>query len=121
MTSIWYVAAGCVVSAVAVSVTFARGFAVEVLLGMAAPLAIAATTVVLVEHTYRRDPRQVTPVLAKVFVAKMMLVGVYVAVVLRGLSVAVVPFIVSFTAYFIGLYVFEFACLRRTFCLEAPR
>ena len=121
MTSVWYMAAGCVGSAIAVSVTFAREMAVEVLLGMAAPLAIAMTTLVLVERTYRHDPRQVTSILVKAFVAKMVLIAGYVIVVVGVLSVQVVPFIMSFTAYFIALYLFEFACLRRTFGLAAPR
>ena len=121
MTSVWYMTAGCVGSAAAVSMTFARGLAMEVLLGMAAPLVIAMTTIVLVERAYGRDPRQVTPLLVKAFVAKMVLVGAYVIVVVGVLSVEVVPFIMSFTAYFIALYLFEFVCLRRTFGLAVPR
>jgi hypothetical protein len=36
-----------------------------------------------------------------------------VAVVLRASSIRPIPFIVSFTGYFIGLHVMEAICLRR--------
>ncbi len=113
MKSVWFMIAGCVVSWLVVSVTLARDVAGEVLLGMAAPLVIAVATIVLVERTHRRDPVQVTQLMIKAFAAKMVLVGAYVIIVVGVLSVQATPFIVSFTAYFIVLYVFELLCLRR--------
>ena len=105
--------AGCVVSWLIVGIGFARDVAVEILLGMGAPLAIAVATLVLVERTYRRDPRNVTSMMVRAFVAKMVLVGAYVTVVLGAMSVQATPFIISFTTYFIMLYLIEFLCLRR--------
>ena len=113
MKAVWYVIAGCVVSWLVVGLGFARHVAVEILLGMGAPLAIAVATLVLVERAYRHDPRSVTPLMVQAFVAKMVLVGVYVAVVLGAMSVQATPFIISFTAYFIALYCVEFLYLRR--------
>ena len=105
--------AGCVVSWLIVGIGFARDVAVEILFGMGAPLAITVATLVLVERTYRRDPRNVTSIMVRAFVAKMVLVGAYVAIVLGAMSVQATPFIISFTAYFIVLYLVEFLCLRR--------
>ena len=113
MKAVWYVIAGCVISWLIVGIGFARDVAVEILLGMGAPLAIAVATLVLVERAYRYDPRSVTPLMVQAFVAKMVLVGVYVAVVLGAMSVQATPFIISFTAYFIVLYFVEFLYLRR--------
>ena len=113
MKAVWYVTAGCVVSWLIVAIGFARDVAVEILLGMGAPLAIAVATLVLVERTYRRDPRNVTSMMVRAFIAKMVLIGAYVAIVLGAMSVQAAPFIISFTAYFIALYVIEFLCLRR--------
>ena len=42
-------------------------------------------------------------------------IGSYVVIVLRGLSIRPIPFVVSFTAYFIGLYLVEALYLKRLF------
>jgi uncharacterized membrane protein YdfJ with MMPL/SSD domain len=49
------------------------------------------------------------------FLGKMVLFGAYVVIVLRGLSVRPVPFVASFTVYFIGLYLVEALYLKRLF------
>ena len=46
-------------------------------------------------------------------VLKMVFFGVYVGVMLRGLSLRPVPFVVSFAAYFIALHAMEAMFLRR--------
>ena len=80
---------------------------------MAAPLVIGITTILLVERASRRGPAELTQLMIRAFVAKMVLVGAYVIVVMGVLSVQAAPFIISFTAYFIVVYVCEFLCLRR--------
>jgi hypothetical protein len=87
----------------------------EVLLGMAGPLAAASVTWVAVERTYRSDPARVTPLMIAAFAAKMVFFGAYVAVMLAVLSLRPAPFVVSFTGYFIALYAVEAACLQRLF------
>ena len=89
--------------------------AVATLLGMAAPLAVTTSTLVLVERAHRRDPESVTPLMIKAFGAKLVFFGGYVGVMLGVLSVPAIPFVVSFTAYFVGLYLVEALCLRRLF------
>ena len=49
------------------------------------------------------------------FAAKLVFFGAYVAVMLLALSLRPIPFVVSFTAYFIALHLAEALCLRRLF------
>jgi len=91
------------------------GMGLELFLGMFAPLVIAVGTWVAVERAHRTNPSSVTAVMMGGFVGKMVLFGAYVVVVIRGLHVRPVPFVISFTAYFIGLYLVEALYLRRLF------
>lgn len=86
-----------------------------VLFGMAGPLSVAVTTLLLAGRTYRRNPEALTGLLIAGFAGKMVFFGAYVAVVLKGLSQPAVPFVVSFTGYFISLHVIEALALRRLF------
>ncbi|MEQ1758328.1 MAG: hypothetical protein ABL986_08425 [Vicinamibacterales bacterium] len=86
-----------------------------VLWGMAGPLVAASVTWVLVSRTYRSSPESVTGVMMKAFAGKMLFFAAYVVMMLRGLAVPATPFVVSFTAYFIGIYVMEALFLQRLF------
>jgi len=46
--------------------------------------------------------------------------GVYVTIMLRVLALRPLPFVVSFTTYFIALHLFEAFCLQRLFAGNAP-
>lgn len=85
----------------------------EVALGMAAPLASAILTWVAVERTHRVAPVRVTSVLIWGFALKMVVFGVYVVTMLRPVALRPMPFVVSFTGYFITLHVMEALFLRR--------
>jgi hypothetical protein len=91
----------------------------EIVLGMLAPLVVAVLSWVLVERAYRRSPRRVMNVMVVAFGVKMVAFGGYMAVGLRGLGLRPVPFVVSFTAYFIGLHFAEAWWLRRLFAGDA--
>ena len=56
-----------------------------------------------------------TSLMMAAFAGKMVFFGAYVVLVLRGLPVQPLPFIISFTAYFIGLYLIEALYLKRLF------
>ena len=62
---------------------------------------------VLTERTYRRDPRALTAVMIAAFAVKMVFFGAYVAVMLSVVGLQPVPFVASFTGYFIALYLTE--------------
>lgn len=99
----------CAISAVAVGSNPEVGF------GMVGPLAAAGLTWVLAQRTQAACPERLTGVLIKALVGKMVFFGVYVIVMVRVLAVRPIPFMVSFTGFFIGLYVMEALFLRRLF------
>ena len=87
----------------------------EVAFGMLGPLLGALGTWMLVERNYTTRPERLTGLMIAAFAAKMVFFGVYVAVMLKALSLRPVAFVVSFTSYFIALHVAEAICLRRLF------
>lgn len=91
------------------------GVAREVLLGMLGPLTAAVATWVLVARTYRSRPERLTAVMIKAFAAKVVLFGAYVTVVLTVLAVRPIPFVISFTVYFIALHLVEAMFMQRLF------
>ena len=92
----------------------------EVLLGMVAPLAGAIVTWVLVARTYVSRPERLTPLMVAAFGGKLVFFGAYVTVMLGVLSLRPLPFVVSFTTYFIALHLFEAMCLQRLFGGSSP-
>lgn len=93
---------------------------VEMLFGMAGPLAAAIATWALVERTHRGNPERLTALMVTMFAGKIVFFGAYVTVMLKVLSLRPVPFIASFTTYFIALHLMEALYLRRLFAGERP-
>jgi len=113
-------AAGWIAAASVVSVAVATAIAgwrhgAEILLGMLAPLVAVGVSWVLTERTWKQDPQRLTGLMMSAFVAKMVFFGAYVAVMLKVVGLRPVPFVASFTSYFIGLYVTEALLMRRLF------
>ena len=74
----------------------------DIAVGMVGPLLAACVTWWLVERTWRANPAGLSGVMMGAFAVKLVFFGVYVVFALRGLQVAVVPFIATFTLYFVG-------------------
>ena len=108
MKAVGWMAAASLASAALAIAAAGRANTAEVLLGMVAPLLAACVSWVVTERTYRRDPPALTGVMTAAFAAKMLFFGAYVAVM-------VIPFVVSFTGYFIALYLTEALLMRRLF------
>ena len=87
----------------------------EVLYGMLAPLVVAVVSWIVIERTYRSNPERLTHVMVGGFAVKALFLGAYVAGMLRLIGLRPVPFVVSFTSYFIALHVTEAMFLRRLF------
>jgi F0F1-type ATP synthase assembly protein I len=85
----------------------------EIFCGMAGPLAGAAATWVLAVTAYRRDPGSLTGAMVAGFGVKLLLFAAYFTVMLKGLALRPVPFVASFTGYFITLHLMEALFLRR--------
>jgi hypothetical protein len=103
------------VSWLALIVVSGRENAWALFLGLIAPLVVALGTWIAIERTHKRDPARVTPLMIAAFAGKLVFFGTYVVVVLRVLHVRPLPFVISFTGYFIGLHVAEALLLRRLF------
>ena len=87
----------------------------EVLYGMLAPLLVAVVSWVVVERTYRANPERLMRVMVEGLALKAVFFGAYVVGMLRVVGLRPVPFVVSFTSYFIALHVTEAVLLRRLF------
>lgn len=120
MKTVVWMAAASVLTCLAVVASFGTRIAAEIVLGMLAPLVVAVGSWVLIERTYRRAPERVTGLMVAGFAGKMVFFGFYVAVMLKGLALKPVPFVASFTGYFIALHVMEAFALRRLFA-NGPR
>jgi hypothetical protein len=108
---------GCVSAAswFVAALVFGRQTGIEILFGMLGPLVATTSTWVLAERIYRQRAEVLTTVMATAFVVKIAFFGAYIAAVILLLRFRPVPFVVSFTGYFIGLYLMEALYLRRLF------
>ena len=96
------------------------GASAAVLLGIPGPLLVAVGSWMLVARVHARAPEQVAGLMIKLFGAKMLGVGAYVAAVLLTVSAHRVAFAVSFTCQYIVLHLIEALCLRRLFTGGRP-
>jgi hypothetical protein len=87
----------------------------DVVLGIAAPLAVAAVSWAVMSRTYRRDPQALTTLMIAAFGLKLVVFGVYMALALKVFSARPVPFIASFVGAFIVLHAIEAYGLSRLF------
>lgn len=115
MKPLWWMAGASIGAWAALAVV--PGFASDrdVLFGMLAPLLGAAATWLIVTRTYASRPELLMSLMVAAFAVKLVFFGVYVTIVLTVLSVRPVPFVISFTTYFIALHLFEALCLQRLF------
>ena len=107
----FWLAAGCVVSAGLLGLWFGR----EVWFGMLGPLMVVSATWILIERVYREDPSRLTGLIITAFAGKLVFFGGYIALAIGVLGVQPTPFIASFTGYFITLHMIEALLLKRLF------
>ncbi len=115
MKPVAWIGAASLVSALLAIAIAGRRSAADVLLGMLAPLVAVSVSWVLTERTYGRDPQRLNGLMLHAFGAKMLFFGGYVWVMFTIVGVRPVPFVVSFTGYFIALYLTEALLMRRLF------
>jgi uncharacterized membrane protein YeaQ/YmgE (transglycosylase-associated protein family) len=111
---IWMVA-GSMASWFAITVFLDEHTGWEILCGMFGPLVAVAGSWIAAKWVYERNPVDLTSMMITAFAAKLVFFGGYVAVMLKVLGLHPVPFMVSFTGYFIALYFMEALFLRRLF------
>lgn len=109
---------GAVATAGLASVLVGGGFARDVWLGMLGPSLAVVTAWMVVERTFRVQPKRLTAVQARLFVAKMLFFGAYVGVILGTGLARPFPFMFAFTAYFVVLYGVHAFALHRLMSVE---
>ena len=87
----------------------------EVFYGMVGPLAAAAGSWIVTKRAYGASPEHLMGVLITGMAIKAVFFGAYVIIMLRVVAVRPMPFVFSFTAYFITLYAMEALFMRRLF------
>ena len=110
-----YLILSCVGSWGLVSFIFVPHAAAEVFLGMIVPLLLAIGTIVPVERIYAKNPVNLSSFMTTALLGKMLLYGMYVALVVGLLSFDAVPFAISFTFYFTALHLAEALYFRNMF------
>jgi hypothetical protein len=115
MRLVWWMAGASALSAALAVGIAGTGFTAEILLGMFGPLSETVASWMVAEQVYRRRPERLTAVMLTAFAGKLVFFGAYVAVMLIVLSLRPVPFMISFTTYFIALHLIEAFALRRLF------
>jgi hypothetical protein len=113
MPVLW-ITVGSVLSGLLISVIGGRANT-EIWLGMLAPLVVVCGTWMLIERVHQRNPARVTSLLIGAFAGKLVFFGAYAGLVIGVLRVQPIPFIVSFTSYFIVLHLIEALYLKRLF------
>ena len=111
---VWMVASSVLSWLVVAGVSGARANP-EVLYGMLGPLVAASVSWVVTERTYTSSPERLTGVMLKGLAIKAVFFGAYVIGMLRLLAQRPIPFVLSFTSYFIALYAMEALFMRRLF------
>ena len=107
--------AACVGSWLVVAGLIGVGASPEVLYGMCGPLAVASISWMATERTFVSNPERLTGVMVKGLAIKVVFFGVYAVYMLRVLAVRPMPFVLSFTSYFIALHLTEALFMRRMF------
>jgi len=113
MAPVWWMAGVTVGAWLAVTAGTANRWHPELLLGLAGPLVSAVATWIAIDRAYRAAPERLTGVMSVAFLAKMVFFAAYVIGSVRVLEARPVPFVSSFTAFFIALYAMEAWFLRR--------
>ena len=117
MKFVWWIVAGSILSAVAITAWIGSQTRFDVILGMIGPLIAVLWTWVAVERMYKRRPEAVTSLMIKAFGAKMLFFAAYISLIVGADLVRPIPFVISFTLYFLALHLTAAYLLRR---LMAP-
>jgi len=87
----------------------------EIFLGMVAPLLVTILSISFIKRTYFILPEKVTETITKSFLVKMILFGLYFVIILSFYTFEPIPFVSSFTGFFILFYIIEAVFLQKLF------
>jgi hypothetical protein len=112
--ALWIVLASAA-SAAAASLAIGGESARELVAGLLGPLTAVVATWIVIDRAARRHPESVGRQMLGAFVVKALFFAGYVVLALQVLRLQPKPFVVSFTCYFIALYLIEALMFRRLF------
>ncbi len=87
----------------------------EIFLGMLAPLLTSIISIIQINNLDKNDPQKITAAITKSFLFKMIFFAVYFIIILSIYDFEPIPFVVSFTGFFILFYVMEAVFLQKLF------
>jgi len=96
-----------------ISGMFFPSFTNEIFLGMAAPLVISIFSIYFVKRIHLKTPEKLTATLTKSFLFKMVLFALYFIIILGFYTFKPIPFVISFTGFFILFYIIEAVFLQK--------
>ena len=93
--------------------TFYPQYQSEIFFGMIAPLLVSIISIQLSKHTFINKPEKLTAILIKLFTFKMIFFAGFLIIIFAFYAFEPIPFIVSFTGFFILFYIIEAIFLKR--------
>ena len=90
----------------------------EIILGMLAPLLVSIISIIQINNLYKNDPQKITATITKSFLFKMIFFAIYFIIILSIYAFKPIPFVISFTGFFILFYIIEAVFLQKLFRSE---
>ena len=112
---VWLTATFSLISSVGIATVAVPSLALEVLLGMAAPVLVAIISSARMEQAYQQSPEHLTRLLFRAFACKMVIFASYVVFAIGVLSLKPIAFITCFTVYYLALHLAEAVQLQRIY------
>ena len=92
---------------------FYNQYIYEIFLGMIAPLIVSTISIQISKNVFKKSPQKLTASLTKSFFMKMVFFAVYFIIILSFYAFEPIPFVVSFTSFFILFYFIEAVFLQK--------
>ena len=93
--------------------TVSSQYSSEILLGMIAPLLVSIFSIQFVKRANLASPKKLIGTLTKSFFIKMVLFALYFIIILTFYAFDPIPFVISFTCFFILFYIIEAIFLQK--------
>ena len=87
----------------------------EIFLGMVAPLLVTVFSIFWIDRVFKTDKEKLTATMTKSFFIKMVLFALYFIIILSFYTFEPIPFVISFTGFFILFYIIEAVFLQKLF------
>ena len=88
-------------------------YGLELLLGWILPVLAGTVTLYFIDSAAQKDPFLVTKTLVKGFILKMIYYGATILTLFKLYSFEPIPFVCSFSSFFLGLHVLEAVIIKR--------